>query len=404
MCASALAVLGTVNLWKVSSVQDRFPVDLTLAAAALVAALIASSLVFGVGRLEGRSWIPLTFAFATFLPATIPTSEANPYSVQKVSALFTSILLVLAAPTILLITAQRRRIFLLVVTGIGFVLSAWLIVGGSTAVSGRVQIDNGNPIALGRMTAVAFVTCAVAALGFRGRRRWVAVTGMAISAVATVSTGSRGPLAAAVIGVLLVVLLSRHHRSRLVTVAGLVSLTVAAGVAVSQFAPEGSLDRIGDATGGASDAFRGHLISESLAVILAHPEGVGWGLLGDHLSSSARSATQGYTQYPHNVLLEVAAEGGLLALVGLIVLLWVSWRRMRTAAVTPVGQALLAVWVMSVVSAMTSSDVIGNRLMWMMIGIGIATPLVIRKMVATPGVGGPKGTSIHVRSDRNRSR
>jgi O-antigen ligase len=238
-----------------------------------------------------------------------------------------------------------------------------------------VLIDTANPIALSRVACLAFVILSIAALRSKGTRRLLALAGVTLSAVAAVSTGSRGPFASAVVAVVLVTLMTKREGGRAGTIVSFVVLALAAWQSVAQFAPTGALDRIAAAQG-EGDFSRIRLLAESGQIFMEHPFGVGWGNIGDYLSVSARVPEQGLQQYPHNVIAEVAAEGGILALAGLMILLVASWRRLRTDATAPQGQALLALWILAVGSAMTSSDVLGDRLMWMMIGVGLALPVL----------------------------
>src|SRR5574337_408675 len=131
-----------------------------------------------------------------------------------------------------------------------------------------------------------------------------------------------------------------------------------------------------DAGGASVDVARQHLATESLAIWWEHPLGVGWGDLGEHLSSQATISLMGDAQYPHNILLEVSVEGGILGLLGLVVLLVASLRRLLTIRHSVTGSALLGLWVFALAGAMTSSDVVGNRLVFLMIGVGLSVPIV----------------------------
>jgi O-antigen ligase len=100
--------------------------------------------------------------------------------------------------------------------------------------------------------------------------------------------------------------------------------------------------------------------------------------LGDYLSLDAISTVQGDAQYPHNMILEVLAEGGVLALIGLAVLLTISWKRLRKNSADLGGQITLGLWLLAFGSAMTSSDIVGNRFVWVMIGVGLSLPSIIK--------------------------
>lgn len=376
---AAVLVLGTINLWKVSTLQDYSPVDLTLASLVVCLILTLGAFVARKCRLQ-RNWMPCFVGFTLFVPALFVTAGDNSYSVSKTRALFTICILVVISSMLLLETHSRRRAFIGASVLLALGVSIWLLVGGKPDVSttGRFQIDDANPIAMGRVASVGFVVLTLAVFRVRGWRLAGALVGALICAVASVSTGSRGPLAAAVVAIALVSLLSNPSKSRFTNLITLVLLAVAGVTAVLQFAPSSSLERLTAAGGGASDMYRFAIARDTLGLPFSHPLGVGYGELINYLSPTAISPVQGVVQYPHNIVLETAAEGGVLALAGLILMLISSWRRLRASANDLVGQAMFGLWVFALGSALTSGDLIGNRLVWLMLGAGLALPSLSR--------------------------
>jgi hypothetical protein len=366
LVAAALVAVGTVNLWKVDAIQSVVPVDLTLGA--MGAALLVT--LFGMGSIgSGKGWSPFIVGFALFTPALLWTSLDHPYSVSKVQSLFTINLLCLVAPLVSL-NDRRRVAFVRVAAVLAVGVSLLTLASGTDAanMSGRIQLADGNPIALGRVACIGIVVFAAAII--RRNHRLASLIGLGICAAAAVATGSRGPLGAAVVAIAVIVLASPHNRRA--ALASTAMLAVGSWYAVRYFAPNESVQRLADATGGATDAVRVKLATESLHIWWDHWFGVGWGDLGRHLSADAIFAIQGDAQYPHNMLLETAAEGGIFAIVGLVVLLVASWRRLRPLASSTTGSALLGLWVLAVGSAMTSSDLVGNRFVFLMVGVGLS--------------------------------
>lgn len=375
LCAGSVVFVSTVNMWKTEQVRGVVPVDLTLVSILLAGLLVAGALVIRRGKV-GPGLGPFVLAFALFTPALLVTSFDNPYSVLKTQVLFTLTPLVMLSALVLVNTRQRRLWFLRGNAALGLVISVLLLTTGVTSVvsDGRLQVDDANPIAIGRTACLGLVVLAIGALRLRGVRRLAAVGGAALCAVAAVATGSRGPLLAAAAGIAIATVLagSRQHRLR-----RLLGLGVAAVVLVEivvRLAPTASLERLSAAQGGEGDIVREGLATETLSIFWGHWGGVGWGDLGYYYSTNVRSEIQGWALYPHNLLLEVLGEGGLLALIGLLILLVVSFRRLVIFADDVPGQMMLALWVLAIGSSMTSSDVIGNRVVWAMIGIGLALP------------------------------
>lgn len=386
VCAVGVVLLGTGNLWKVESLRALLPVDLTLASAAIAAA-VALGVWIAAGCRVKSSWLPLVIGFATFAPALAVTSFDHPYSVEKARDLFTLSLLAAAAPMVVLTSEYRRRALLVLMVGLGAVTSLALLVGGTVNPdTGRVGVEDGSPIGLARVACLVIAILGVAMVDLAGKRLLVALGMIVVAAGSTVTTGSRGPLAFAIISPVAVLLLTNRGalhldvvrravrdakvRARIIAVGGVILLASAALVRFTSALALAHLLNLG----GESSQLRVRLWSESIATAARHPLGVGWGDIAGYLSAAARKYMIGDKVYPHNVLVEAAAEGGLLALAGLVFLLVVSWRRLWAAASTLTGRALLSVWIFGVGSAMTSSDMIGNRLMWMMIGVGLAYP------------------------------
>jgi hypothetical protein len=83
----------------------------------------------------------------------------------------------------------------------------------------------------------------------------------------------------------------------------------------------------------------------------------------------------GNRQYPHNVLLEVGAEGGVLALFGLTTVIALAVRKQAHAASAPVEMAMLALVFFFLLNAMVSGDINDNRGLWVALGAALISPL-----------------------------
>ena len=212
-----VALLGTINLWKVESLRSLVPFDLTLGSAVLAGAVTLFVLLQRRLHLE-QSWLPLLIGFALFTPALFVTSLANPYSLSKTRALFTLCFLAAAAPMVLLRSEPRRLGFVRALGALSVVIAVWLLLGGAVLAgseSGRLQIEGANPIAVGRMACLGSVIFALTVLRARGLPRLLCLAGFVLCTAAAVATGSRGPLAAAVVAVAMVLILTGSGRSAL---------------------------------------------------------------------------------------------------------------------------------------------------------------------------------------------
>jgi O-antigen ligase len=116
-----------------------------------------------------------------------------------------------------------------------------------------------------------------------------------------------------------------------------------------------------------------------MALFREHPlAGVGIG--GFDVARGFGDGVRG--DYPHNILLEVACELGVLGLVALLLLVWYglragagAMRRARTRQEFAVAATVLTVMVYFLANAMFSGDLNDNRLLFAALGL-CASPVL----------------------------
>lgn len=338
--------------------------DLTLAAAA-VTGLAVYLRVLGAQFRPPRGLGVVVALWLTFLIG-IPAGPWGEYTSSKITSLFTLALLCAVGGVYLLRTPAARAwwVKLNVAIGIAASIAAYLL--SSSQVSGSVErlaIEGGSAITTGRAAGAAFVVLVVVGLRPGGTRRVSALLSAVVLALVIVDTGSRGPLLAAVIAVLLAAMVPARGRFARV-------LLGASAVGVSAYLAARS-DLISErvTTLGQSGENRLYFWDIAWQTAVGHPLGVGWGGLRDYLPASR--------DYPHNVLLEALAEASWVAGVVLVVALWIGWRRQREAARTggTVELAMLALFVFHLLNAMVSSDLPGNRGLWVSLGAALVVGL-----------------------------
>jgi O-antigen ligase len=277
--------------------------------------------------------------------------------------------------------ATLRRFFMvtLAITSAGALLFLFnLVSGGAHAtVGGRFSLAAQEyPIELGRDSGdglLVAVYAILAATSTRARNWGLAVT--PVLAVALIAAGSRGPVVAFVFGLLALVALSatsRRARRRLalVAVAGL-----AATIVVPLVVPGSALGRalsviIGSASGLSSNG-RSQLWSVAIASFSAHPLlGLGWGGFGTLVPG------QGIV-YPHNILLEVGTELGLVGAVALVSIVLGFIVRLARLWRSTVGQdqlaaaLLIALFLTALINACFSGAIQDNREVWLWGGLAL---------------------------------
>lgn len=388
--ASVVALIGIGNLVLTENAQALFPVDYLLLCSGLCGLIALYKLPF-VGK-----QLPALLPLGVFLAGCIVgvfTSTGSDYAQNKYIT-FAIVCLVAAAlaPIDDQSVLQRSLITLLFVASSA--VSLLLLLAGSATSSGRFSLFDLNPIGLARVTGLS-VLIAVAFLVTRagGRRRllsnMILVVVATLGLVSTVLTGSRGPLLSvglAIVCMLLVTL--RMRRLGLPSFLLLVAVAAVGYVGVTSYGGAG-LDRLESGV----ESGRSELYSQTWQIIKAHPiGGVGWGSFPLYIFDFG---SDDGTLYPHNILLELWVEGGVLALLGFLVLAGAAMiTAYKAAQDTPSAVLIMSILIYSLANALVSSDVVGNRLMW----ISIVVALLSRSRSGTGPRLGRRSEIIRMRS------
>lgn len=355
---SGLLLVAFTYLNAVSLVQ-RLPVNLGQLGAVVV--FLALLPAFVSDRRVPGSLVLVAALWASFA-LVVPYSVDSVYGAQKVRDLFTIALLAVAGGVLLLRTDRARQVWLGLVVGLGFVVAAaaYLLPGATVAETGRVAVEGGSAISTGRAAGAAAVVLIALVLG-RARQRWVLLATSAGLLLTVLASGSRGPLLSAAIAVVAVAIIPARQRwVRVVLLGALVGMAYYL-VAHSTY----SSDRFADA--GLSGENRLRFWQTTWEQAQAHPLGLGWGGLQPYILGRT---------YPHNIVLEAAGEGGLLAAGLLVAVLVVAvWAQAKAARASAVEMAMLGLLVFLLVNAMVSSDLSGNRGLWVMVGAALVSGL-----------------------------
>lgn len=356
---AALALLIWAGSLKETPILSWLPVDGTLASALLVAIAVIDSRFRG-GKATGRVAAPLLVFGLLFLPAALIAPMHTPYAVSKVVTLFTITLLIAVAPFYLLRAQRQRKVFLITLVLIGVVAGALLAFSPENVVNspGRVVLEGSNTIATSRivMTAALILLIGATTRGQRALRRLViALAAVTLCAVA-LTTGSRGPVLAMAVAVAVVVVAAavyRKYRARAIVGIGIVAALAAWLVTSGQ--DNAGFDRIIDSfIGGNGSALDGRVLIFARAIEMTKESvfGRGWG-----------GFDEGSTPYPHNVLLEIGAEAGVIVLAVVIILSVMTLIRGLRDAHGWQSTAMVALFIYAFMNAGVSSDINGNRLL-----------------------------------------
>ena len=319
----------------------------------------------------------LSLALVALMLVRLADSPAEEYGGTKLQLFLAVNVALLVAG---LVVARRRRDLELalvltcavaIVGAVGFLVN---LVGGAQPVfTGRYALSQDDPIALGRLSAAGLLIALYAILTARVAVRLVALCALPVLLTAFLASGSRGPLVGLLLGlVVLVGLLAREGRAggRGPLLVGAVVLAVAFA---SQLVPGDAIERVASLFVGGVDAQetngRAELWTLAWQTFLEHP----W--LG--IGTGGFAAVAPSNVYPHNLVLEAAAEWGLVGLAALAGILGVGAAQVvRAVRRPPHGEQGLAVLVAALftaalANAMFSGDIAANSSLWLTLGLAL---------------------------------
>lgn len=351
-----LALLINSGQIKTSPIFAWLPVDLTLVLALVVGVLFLLTRA-KLGPTTG--WIAVPLVLWTLFLVPLAWTPIDEFTALKVGTLFTLTLLLAVAPFQLLREDRQRRAFLLttIIIALSFVVIT-VIVGPtySNNYSDRIVFEGANTIGTARVAMAGALVMVLYAFrrSIRTHTRLLLGTAAVLTSMLGVMTGSRGPVLAAVIATLAVLLftpLFQKYRGRALLAATLVGASI---VWIGIRSSSDGLDRIinGSST---SDAARQTLWSRAVDIIGREPFGIGWGMY------STPELGRGY---PHNIVLEIGAEAGWASLIAFVVILIATAIRGAYCATTSTSGALFGLYIFALLNALVSEDINGTRLLW----------------------------------------
>jgi O-antigen ligase len=353
----------------------------------LLAAWLGAAVVMLLLRGEGAAGIrglvslPVAMAFAllALMMLRLGASGDQSYGMEKIELYFADCVVLLVGAVFLGANRRAFRLSLLLTLAVAAAEAVYLIGeifgGASETFVGRFAVSaQEGPILLGRDGATGALIAMFVVLAWpRGWVRTSAIVALPLCLISLVAAGSRGPVVACAVG--LVTLLSlvgadRQVRRRL---ALLIGALVGAAVLVPFVVPGSAIGRslstiLGSASGLSSNG-RSTLWASAYTDLSHHLWlGIGTGGFG--------SLNLGYP-YPHNILLEVGLELGVLGLLAFVVMLGsIGIRLARLWRETRLGERLdasllIALFASAVVNAFFSGALPDNKDIWRWGGIAV---------------------------------
>lgn len=320
--------------------------------------------------------------WAAMIAGFVSATQSTPYGDGKVAQLLTVTPLTVFAGVILLGIPEVRSRLLWCIVGWGGLVAVLQLLNPDT--SGNpltISAEGSSYLNYGRAVAAAAVVLLVLAVRRRVSAIPIAIAGAGFMWLA-LSSGSRGPVIAAVIAVAAGLAVSR--RLVRVTIVGLIGFFLAVQfINFEQFLPQ-RLQSFEDN----STQVRVHLLEIAVQQFRDFPSGSGWGELEPYMAGVGPDLA-----YPHNVFIEVAAEAGLVALIGFVGYVLYSMIGQYKASTTGPEAALFALAVFMIVNANVSGDINSNRGLHLLLAAGIAAWAVRRRKsqpASNPSSEGPE--------------
>ncbi|MGH6898965.1 MAG: O-antigen ligase family protein, partial [Geminicoccaceae bacterium] len=316
----------------------------------------------------------------TWLGLSLLWSPSRIYGPQKVLFMATLVLWALMAGALIIAPspARVRRLFTLMLLlslwgGVDAVL-AYVESGGSVYRLESVDGDDaGSYLVLGRICGPGALVALAGWLYGRGRvaGRLCLVLFLTLCFVLAIS-GGRGPLLSTALPLLIPIGLSIRLPKRKITISRTLLLVIvlplvaAGGLALyATFTGErlATIDRLERLAEGnpRTALYAKALESWPDAPLLGHGAG-SWPIL---------RGIPDRPSYPHNLFLELLAESGLVGLILFLALVGVAFRPVSFERLRRDPQALCAMMLFAnaLLNAMTTADLVGNRSVFMMLGV-----------------------------------
>lgn len=291
---------------------------------------------------------------------------------------------------------------LLIVAACGAILLMFKLLSGGfqSRFDSRFSLSASEyPIYLGRESADGIVLAIYVVLA--AARLWTRMAAVAVIPlllVALIAAGSRGPVVAFVMGLIvllgLVAASGRARRRLLLVGAGMLGAAIVVPLALPSSSIGRAVSTLLGSGGGLSSNGRSELWAQAYGAFAAHP------LLG--IGTGGFASLDPTLLYPHNLLLEMSVELGLVGtllivsvIVGFAARLFRVWR--STGGRDKVeAAALIALFVMIFVNALFSGAIQDNAELWIWggMGVGMSSRLVARRRGDRPAhTIGPHGNA-----------
>jgi O-antigen ligase len=371
----ALVVAGGI---KGSPLFAALPVDLTLLALlGTVIATTAAVFRHGVPRIPMSAMGMLVLAGWLLLGVLWSTDPSA--GMGKAIEFSTICLLIFAAPIFLVRTREHLERVCMALVAVGVLVA--LSVEATGDPRNPLTVPGGNEIEAALYPGLAVVAILGYLLfeGRGGRARLLWLVPLPIVAPVWVGAGSRGVLLAGVFAVLFAFIRRyiAHPGSRpliLAMLLAVIAIVAFQGQAIFGSALQKYQSGLLTTDTGNALGERSYLMGQGIRLAGEHPLGIGTGSYAEQIVRTPLKNSR--LSYPHNIVVEFAAENGILAaafFLGLVGAGWAARRRTPGGAGSGPGIFAGALLIFGLMEAQFSFDIISNRVLWFALGMAFAT-------------------------------
>ncbi len=380
--------------------DPRVPIPEYLDLTVLFGSLVVISILYRILRqglkipaLPSKAIVPY-LGLALMMLGSLLYTDATSYGTEKFLRFVTITALATFAPLFLFINlaAVRRFFYTLIIISTTMAVEAIFSSEGSFF---RTAFGS-NYIALARVTGMSLLAISlyfvIVGSALKKKLFWIAVA--TVNLVGLLAAGARGPVIALVVTIVTIIFLSWGVKMKRSTVKVLIAtafVVLGTGSAFYLFPEEVETLRfrlqvlVAEPGGGTSAAQRLSFLNEALrAMDLSPIIGVGVG------GFSTYYIGQDTRLYPHNIVLEVGSElgiigiGFLLVLVGFCLLELIRMRQRADGNLHLLVSAILALFVYTFLNALLSGDINDNRVFFVWIGVTCALTKFVRPIQILP--------------------
>lgn len=321
-------------------------------------------------------WLPV--AFFGVCAAVLLWTEPTDYAAYKTARMFTLTLWAALGAAVLFQSETAVLSFRNAVIALGILSLFEAFVGGVGDGFAQLQLLSADTISTGRLAALCATFLWVGVLQARPMgTKAVQLSLMAAFVVVVQAAGARGPALGLLVALFVVSIRLVGFRSRAFVRLSFAAIVLMSAIQIGlSFAPTMSAARLTEFYSGETDfvmTARPELFTESMKGIVANPLGLGWGGFEKmYLGSAGTGAWPPVRSYPHNLLLEVAVEGGWIAGGLLLLLAIVAFRRAWCYPTPNAAAIVLAALLITSVGAVFSGDFNDNRDFFAYVGMALA--------------------------------